>query len=173
VRSLSAPRPEYRRIRLTCSLINLLSLLLLSLLPIILSPILASNPSASSRTKEIGMWYNLLLSWPVFATCFLINVSRCQISFSKSKEGGGTKRLMIGTMVSTYFQASSNAATPFLPTSTTHYFIFQYTTPEPIIMVDKSYCPPTPHHRLYIRLQASRSRPDPRPHPGNGIHVCD
>jgi etoposide-induced 2.4 mRNA len=47
---------------------------LLSLSPLVLSPIFASNPSAQSRTKEIGMWYNLLLSWPVFATCFWINV---------------------------------------------------------------------------------------------------
>lgn len=56
------------------SLINLLSLLLLSLSPLVLSPIAAANPSAQSRTKEISMWYNLLLSWPVFATCFWINV---------------------------------------------------------------------------------------------------
>jgi hypothetical protein len=68
--------------QLTDRLINLLSLMLLSLLPIILSPILASNPSAQSRTKEIGMWYNLLLSWPVFATCFLINVRRIRLSVS-------------------------------------------------------------------------------------------
>jgi len=51
-------------------LINLLSLLLLSLSPLIFSPLFPTSP----RTKEIGMWYIVLLSWPVFVVCFWINV---------------------------------------------------------------------------------------------------
>jgi hypothetical protein len=64
-------------------LINLLSLLLLSLFPLILSPLVhlapksaqPISPTIDSKTREVGMWYNLLLSWPVFMVCFYVNVS--------------------------------------------------------------------------------------------------
>jgi hypothetical protein len=57
------------------SMINLLSLLLLSFFSIVVSPSLGPALSHSKTTQEIGMWYNLLLSWPVFAVCFWVNVS--------------------------------------------------------------------------------------------------
>ncbi|CAD6583257.1 MAG: hypothetical protein TREMPRED_003512 [Tremellales sp. Tagirdzhanova-0007] len=53
------------------TLINLLSLLLLSLSPRIFSPLLPT----SSRTNQIGLWYELLFSGPVFVVCFGINAS--------------------------------------------------------------------------------------------------
>lgn len=58
-------------------LINLLSLLLLSLSSLIFSPVLLQPASSDMqmRTKVIGMWYNVLLSWPVFVVCFWVNVS--------------------------------------------------------------------------------------------------
>jgi etoposide-induced 2.4 mRNA len=62
-------------------LINFLALLLLSLSSLIFSPLFPTSPSRRAsplmqdRTREIGLWYNLLLSWPVLIVCFLINVS--------------------------------------------------------------------------------------------------
>ena len=60
-----------------CIMINLASLLLLSFAEVVVSPIskVQSSPSAITRTKEIGLWYNVLFSWPVFIVCFWINVS--------------------------------------------------------------------------------------------------
>ncbi|ORY32496.1 etoposide-induced protein 2.4-domain-containing protein [Naematelia encephala] len=69
---------ELRTLVLKSSLINLLSLLLLSLFPLILAPLLRISPrsaTASDATREVGWWYNILLSWPVFVVCFWINAS--------------------------------------------------------------------------------------------------
>jgi etoposide-induced 2.4 mRNA len=58
-------------------MINLASLMLLSFAEVVFSPIskIQTSPSAITRTKEIGLWYNVLFSWPVFIVCFWINVS--------------------------------------------------------------------------------------------------
>ncbi|RSH78328.1 uncharacterized protein EHS24_002047 [Apiotrichum porosum] len=67
---------ELRSLVLKVTLINLLSLLLLSMFPLVLSPIFQSQgiaDGAATRTREIGFWYNVLLSWPTFAVCFWIN----------------------------------------------------------------------------------------------------
>ncbi|WVR07146.1 hypothetical protein IAU60_004187 [Kwoniella sp. DSM 27419] len=68
---------ELRTLVLKSTMINLLSLLLLSLSSIVFSPLLVHPVSATMevRTKEIGMWYNILLSWPVFVVCFWVNAS--------------------------------------------------------------------------------------------------
>ncbi|WVO16300.1 hypothetical protein L204_103975 [Cryptococcus depauperatus] len=68
---------ELRTLVLKSTLMNLLSLLLLSLSSVVFSPLLV-NPVSSTmqnRTKEIGMWYNILLSWPFFIVCFWVNAS--------------------------------------------------------------------------------------------------
>ena len=66
---------ELRNLILRSTLINLVSLLLLSFSPIVLSPALSLSPDAQSKARNVGMWYNMLLSWPVFVFCFWINVS--------------------------------------------------------------------------------------------------
>ncbi|WWD17397.1 hypothetical protein CI109_101838 [Kwoniella shandongensis] len=68
---------ELRTLVLKSTVINLVSLVLLSLSSLIFSPLLVHpiSPTMETRTKEIGMWYNLLLSWPVFVMCFWINAS--------------------------------------------------------------------------------------------------
>ncbi|WVF71591.1 hypothetical protein IAT40_006399 [Kwoniella sp. CBS 6097] len=68
---------ELRTLVLKSTMINLLSLLLLSLSSLIFSPLLVHpiSPTMETRTKEIGMWYNILLSWPVFVVCFWVNAS--------------------------------------------------------------------------------------------------
>ncbi|EIW70754.1 hypothetical protein TREMEDRAFT_61261 [Tremella mesenterica DSM 1558] len=72
---------ELRSLVIKSTLINLLSLLLLSLWPLIFSPIFSTSttsaisPTMQDKTREISMWYNLLLSWPVFIVCFWINAS--------------------------------------------------------------------------------------------------
>ncbi|WVQ80629.1 hypothetical protein IAT38_002734 [Cryptococcus sp. DSM 104549] len=68
---------ELRTLVLKSTLINLLSLLLLSLSSLVFSPLLVHpvSPIMETRTKEIGMWYNILLSWPVFVVCFWVNAS--------------------------------------------------------------------------------------------------
>ncbi|KAK8864305.1 hypothetical protein IAR55_001552 [Kwoniella newhampshirensis] len=68
---------ELRTLVLKSTLINLVSLVLLSLSSLIFSPLLVHPVSATMeiRTKEIGMWYNILLSWPVFVMCFWVNAS--------------------------------------------------------------------------------------------------
>ncbi|WVQ72608.1 hypothetical protein IAR50_002166 [Cryptococcus sp. DSM 104548] len=61
---------------LKSSMINILSLVLLSLSSIMFSPLLIPiSPTMEARTKEIGLWYNVLLSWPVFVVCFWVNAS--------------------------------------------------------------------------------------------------
>jgi etoposide-induced 2.4 mRNA len=57
------------------SVVNLLSLLLLSLFPVFFSPIFIKSPSIKNRAHNIEVWYDVLLSWPVFVLCFWINVS--------------------------------------------------------------------------------------------------
>ncbi|OXH39368.1 etoposide-induced 2.4 mRNA [Cryptococcus neoformans] len=68
---------ELKTLIIKSTLINLLSLLLLSLSSLIFSPILVHPASTDmqTRTKAIGMWYNILLSWPVFVVCFWINAN--------------------------------------------------------------------------------------------------
>lgn len=72
---------ELRTLVIKSTVINLLSLLLLSLGPAVLSPLFSRgsstpiSPTIKDRTREISMWYNLLLSWPVFVVCFWINSS--------------------------------------------------------------------------------------------------
>ncbi|KIR74378.1 etoposide-induced protein [Cryptococcus deuterogattii CA1014] len=70
---------ELKTLIVKSTLINLLSLLLLSLSSLIFSPVLLQPASSDMqmRTKVIGMWYNVLLSWPVFVVCFWVNVSWC------------------------------------------------------------------------------------------------
>lgn len=96
-------------------LINLLSLLLLSLSSLIFSPMLVHPASTDmqSRTKAIGMWYNILLSWPVFVVCFWINVSWCfgdfgpALTFSAAIVGQlGTRNIKTGSSItSSYLSA--------------------------------------------------------------------
>ncbi|WWC89435.1 uncharacterized protein L201_004359 [Kwoniella dendrophila CBS 6074] len=68
---------ELRTLVLKSTMINLLSLLSLSLGSLIFSPIFVHPISElmENKTKKMGMWYNLLLSWPVFIVCFWINAS--------------------------------------------------------------------------------------------------
>ncbi|WWC61742.1 uncharacterized protein I303_104327 [Kwoniella dejecticola CBS 10117] len=73
---------ELRTLVLKSTMINILSLLSLSLGSLIFSPIFLHVNSSSThseilenKTKRMGMWYNLLLSWPVFVICFLVNAS--------------------------------------------------------------------------------------------------
>lgn len=68
---------ELKTLIIKSMLINLLSLLLLSLSSLIFSPILVHPASTDmqTRTKAIGMWYNILLSWPVFVVCFWVNAN--------------------------------------------------------------------------------------------------
>ncbi len=61
-------------------MINFLALVLLSFRPArlfavgIRGAIARRVAGQQHRTQEIGVWYNLLLSWPVLVTCFIINV---------------------------------------------------------------------------------------------------
>ncbi|ORX36757.1 etoposide-induced protein 2.4-domain-containing protein [Kockovaella imperatae] len=64
---------ELRSLILRSTLINLVSLLLLSFSPIVLSPALSLSPDAQDKARSVGLWYNVLLSWPVFVLCFWIN----------------------------------------------------------------------------------------------------
>lgn len=48
-------------------MINLISLLLLSLFP------LMSLQTQGQGAARVGFWYNVLLNWPMFATCFAVN----------------------------------------------------------------------------------------------------
>ncbi|WVW83790.1 hypothetical protein I302_105811 [Kwoniella bestiolae CBS 10118] len=68
---------ELRTLVLKSTLINILSLISLSLGSLLFSPFLVHPVSElmESKTKKWGMWYNLLLSWPVFFVCFWINAS--------------------------------------------------------------------------------------------------
>ncbi|KAK6910213.1 hypothetical protein I203_104245 [Kwoniella mangroviensis CBS 8507] len=68
---------ELRTLVLKSTLINILSLISLSLGSLFFSPFLVHPLSElmESKTKKMGMWYNLLLSWPVFVVCFWINAS--------------------------------------------------------------------------------------------------
>ncbi|WWC70333.1 uncharacterized protein I206_104283 [Kwoniella pini CBS 10737] len=71
---------ELRTLVLKSTMINILSLLSLSLGSLIFSPIFlhvnaTQNEIIENKTKRMGMWYNLLLSWPVFVICFLVNAS--------------------------------------------------------------------------------------------------
>lgn len=70
------------------------------------------------------MWYNLLLSWPVFATCFWINVSPsdpplCPLA---SCIGVGNDRKvefdLVGIVVTRYIPKSANPASSVVPPST-------------------------------------------------------
>ena len=67
-------------------MINLASLLLLSFAEVVFSPLYRNqtSPSAITRTKEIGLWYNVLFSWPVFIVCFWINVSASPLTAMRS-----------------------------------------------------------------------------------------
>ncbi|KAK4684662.1 hypothetical protein P7C73_g5506, partial [Tremellales sp. Uapishka_1] len=66
--------------------------------------------SKQNRTKEIGMWYNVLLSWPVFIVCFWINV---RVAMSSIDE-----RLTLSGFVGTYHHpAGADPPPPILPTS--------------------------------------------------------
>lgn len=56
-------------------LINLVSLLLLSVSPLAFSSRSSLSPNAQHATQSVGLWYNVLLSWPVFVVCFWVNVS--------------------------------------------------------------------------------------------------
>ncbi|KIR67231.1 etoposide-induced protein [Cryptococcus bacillisporus CA1873] len=68
---------ELKTLIVKSTLINLLSLLLLSLSSLIFSPVLLQPASSDMqmRTKAIGMWYKILLSWPVFVVCFWVNAN--------------------------------------------------------------------------------------------------
>ncbi|KAL1413540.1 hypothetical protein Q8F55_001314 [Vanrija albida] len=73
--------PELGSRVLKVALLNTLSLALLSSFRLVIHPLLArssANDAAhhdllESRTAEVGLWYNVLLSWPLFAVCFWIN----------------------------------------------------------------------------------------------------
>lgn len=60
-------------------MINLLSLFLLSLFPVVLRPLLshakAEHGLVEHAQAEVGFWYNVLVNWPLFAVCFLVNAS--------------------------------------------------------------------------------------------------
>ncbi|WOO77045.1 Telomere length regulation protein elg1 [Vanrija pseudolonga] len=66
---------------LKVALLNLLCLTLLSSFTLVIRPLLAhssANDAAhhdllETRAAEVGLWYNVLLSWPLFAVCFWIN----------------------------------------------------------------------------------------------------
>lgn len=66
-----------------------------------------------TRTKAIGMWYNILLSWPVFVVCFWVNVSWCLgVSGPALMSGAvivgqlGTRNIKTGTSItSSYLSA--------------------------------------------------------------------
>ena len=59
---------------LTPSLINLLTLVLISLVPLVLSPLTrAWDTPARGAAAKVGFWYNVFVSWPLFAACFAIN----------------------------------------------------------------------------------------------------
>jgi hypothetical protein len=116
------------------SLINLLSLLLLSLFPLILSPLMhlapksaqPISPTIDSKTREVGMWYNLLLSWPVFMVCFYVNVSdyvlpaytcTCRSSARTCRWDPDLYAMDIdvpGFMGSGYLQKSTNTPSPLV-----------------------------------------------------------
>lgn len=82
---------------------------------LIFSPILVHPASTDmqTRTKAIGMWYNILLSWPVFVVCFWVNVSWCLgVSGPTLMSGAvivgqlGTRNIKTGTSItSSYLSA--------------------------------------------------------------------
>ncbi|GMK59563.1 hypothetical protein CspeluHIS016_0801690 [Cutaneotrichosporon spelunceum] len=63
--------PELRSQAVKLTVINLLSLSLLSLFPLVLSPVFAQRDAV--RASEVRGWFNVFLSWPLFAICFWVN----------------------------------------------------------------------------------------------------